>query len=97
MSSTSNNLPCVFSACRVECTLCHYSVLYDRGCHSNCCLGDGVLLQQVSTTPRVIIVCCIDHSIPCGSLVIKNEICKGQRVRGYTNVTLLNLDIKELL
>lgn len=87
----------MFSAFRVECTLCHYSILYDCGCHSNCCLGDGVLLQQVSTTPQVIIVCCIDHSILCGSLVIENKSCKGQRVGGYINlenVALLNIYIK---
>lgn len=99
MSSTSNNLPCVFSAFRVECTLCHYSILYDCGCHSNCCLGDGVLLQQVSTTPQVIIVCCIDHSIlcECESFVIEN---KSLKVRGHIdleNIALLYLYIKELL
>lgn len=34
---------------RVERTLRHHSIVYDCGGHSNSCLGDGVLLQQVSS------------------------------------------------
>lgn len=41
---------CVF---RVERTLCDDSVIYDCGCYSNTYLGNGVLLQQVSTISKI--------------------------------------------
>lgn len=90
MLLSSNSLLCAFFAFRLECTICHYSVLYDCGCHSNCCVGDGVLLQQVSIAARVFhcmsIITAISNSSIDGSALQgvvfrEEEGYRGQRLR----------------
>lgn len=45
----------LFFLLRVERALCHDSILYDCGCNSDTGLGDGVLLQEVSTRRNVVL------------------------------------------
>lgn len=42
----------IFSVFRVERALCDDSILYDCGCCGNICMGDSLLLQQVSLLPK---------------------------------------------